>query len=112
MRAEMRFRSSPDCVEVAMVRPSASEEERRLRPPAVKGNPDVAVRVHQALLSRAVADPQLKQDLAPMFAKLLKGRSNQKEFSASGSVSERIADSTKWSIDLDWLTLDFKELAD
>ncbi len=50
MRAEMRFRSNTDSVEIAMVRRSASQEERGLRPPAVIGNPDVAVRVHQALL--------------------------------------------------------------
>ena len=35
---------------MAMIRREANNEERKLRPPMIDGNPDVAVRVHRAML--------------------------------------------------------------
>jgi hypothetical protein len=111
MTAELRFRTNKDSVEMAMVRVDAADAERKLRPPAVEGNPDVAVRVHRAMLTQAITDPQVRADLAPLFAKLLKGRFDRKELVAAGDEVGRAAESTKWSINLDWLALDFTDPA-
>jgi hypothetical protein len=108
-RTEMRFRSSIECVEMAMVRPEATTDERKLRPPGVKGNPDVAVRVHRAMLSRAIADPQVRDSLAPQFVKLLDARFKQNRDGSSQRERKPSADLTKWSINLDWLSLDFND---
>ena len=107
--AEVRFRTNQDSVEMAMVRVAADAEERKLRPPLVEGNPDVAVRLHRTLLVRAITDPQMREDLAPLVAKLLKKRVDSKELESVKSEGKRLADSTKWSIDPDWLTMDFKD---
>jgi SLA1 homology domain 1, SHD1 len=109
---EMRFRSSADCVEVAMIRREANTEERKLRPPVVEGNPDVAVRLHRALLTRAIADPQLRDDLAPRFVQLLNARIRQKaEAGPKADDKEMPTDTTKWAFNLDWLVLDFIDSA-
>jgi hypothetical protein len=109
MLAEVRFRTNQDSVEMAMVRVGAGVDERKLRPPVVEGNPDVAVRVHRALLVRAIADAQVRDDLAPLFASLLKKRLDPSEVATLESQSARLAESTKWSIGPDWLTLDFDD---
>jgi len=109
LTAEMRFRTNKDSVEMAMVRVDAGDAERKLRPPVVEGNPDVAVRVHRVMLTRAMTDPQLREDLVPLFTKLLKGRSDRKELVAAGGKAAQAAESTKWAINLDWLTLDFND---
>ena len=106
--AEVRFRTNADSVEMAMVRVDAGIEERKLRPPVVAGNPDVAVRVHRTLLVQAIADPQVREDLTPLFVKLLQKRYTSKELHGIESEGLRLAESTKWSIDPEWLTLDFK----
>jgi hypothetical protein len=107
--AEVRFRTNKDSVEMAMVRVDAVDAERKLRPPVVEGNPDVAVRVHRVMLTQAITDPQVRDDLAPLFAKLLKGRFDHKELVATGNEVGRAAESTKWSINLDWLAFDFTD---
>jgi hypothetical protein len=109
LTAEVRFRTNKDSVEMAMVRVDAVDAERKLRPPVVEGNPDVAVRVHRAMLTQAITDPQVRDDLAPLFAKLLKGRFDRKELVVAGDEAGRLAESTKWSVDLDWLALDFTD---
>ncbi len=106
--AEVRFRTNADSVEMAMIRVDAGLEEHKLRPPMVEGNPDVAVRVHRTLLVRAIADPQVREDLTPLLAKLLKTRITVKELRNIEDEGLRLAESTKWSIDPEWLTLDFK----
>jgi SLA1 homology domain 1, SHD1 len=109
-RTEMRFRSSPESVEMAMVRREATAEERKLRPPKVSGNPDVAVRMHRAMLTRAMVDPKIQKDFAPIFLKLLNARLSQKDGSSmAGKTSPN--DTTKWSFELDWLMLDFMDAA-
>ena len=109
-RTEMRFRSSPESVEMAMVRQEATADERKLRPPSVSGNPDVAVRMHRAMLTRAMIDPKIQKDFAPIFLKLLNARWNQKDGSSTaGNTSPN--DSAKWSFELDWLSMDFTDSA-
>jgi hypothetical protein len=105
----MRFRSSADCVEVAMVRREANTEERNLRPPIVEGNPDVAVRVHRAMLTRAVADPQVRDNWGPAFIKALNARFGQNENANSKTDKKSPTDTTKLAFDLDWLVMDFMD---
>jgi hypothetical protein len=104
---EMRFRSSADCAEFAMVRREANTEERKIRPPIVEGNPDVAVRVHRAMLTRAISDPQVRDDLAPRFVELLKARFQRNAEARRKVDNESPTDTTKWTFDPDWLVLDF-----
>jgi hypothetical protein len=108
---EMRFRSSAHSVEMAMVRREANTEERKLRPPIVEGNPHVAVRVHRAMLARAMADSQVRDDLAPRFAELLNARFHGNAGAGSKPDKDSPGDSTKWTFDLDWLILDFVDPA-
>jgi hypothetical protein len=110
-RTEMRFRSSANSVEMAVVRREATTEERQLRPPKVDGNPDVAVRMHRAMLTRAMIDPKVQTDLAPLFLKLLNARFARSQEADSKAGKESPADTSKWSFDLDWLALDFTDSA-
>jgi SLA1 homology domain 1, SHD1 len=109
VQTEMRFRSSPECVEMAMIRREATSEERKLRPPMIDGNPDVAVRMHRAMLTRAMTDPKIRDDLAPLFVKLLNARFAQKKDSGSKAEKTSPPDTTKWSFDSDWLAMDFMD---
>jgi hypothetical protein len=108
---ETRFRSSADSVELAMVRREANTEERKLRPPVVEGNPHVAVRVHRAMLTRAMADSQVRDDLAPRFLELLNARFHGNAGAGLKADKDSPGDSTKWIFDLDWLVLDFMDPA-
>jgi hypothetical protein len=108
-QTEMRFRSCADCIEVAMIRREANNEERKLRPPTVDGNPDVAVRVHRAMLTRAMADPQVRDDWAPIFVKVLSARFSRNEGASSNADKKSPIDTTRWAFDLDWLAMDFMD---
>ena len=109
-QANMRFRSTNDYVEMAMVRSDATAEERSLRPPAIEGTPDFAIRVHRTLITSALADPEVTETLAPAFGRLLNARIAESATAAIAADTTAADDSTKWSVGLDWLTLDFKEV--
>jgi hypothetical protein len=94
---------------MAMVRVAANGDERKLRPPSVKGDPDVAVRVHRSLLSRAIADPELRETLAPLFGNVLKARFQPVASITMGADKDAPTDSSQWSFDLDWLTIDYTD---
>ena len=104
----MRFRSTGDYVEMAMIRTDTTAEERNFLPPSITGSPDVAIRVHRTLLTSALADPEISKNLAPVFGRLLKARIGE---SAAKAIegSKPAEDSTNLSIGLDWLTLDYKD---
>jgi hypothetical protein len=108
VRTEVRFRSSADYIEMAMVRREATIGERKLRPPRVEGNPDVAVRVHRTMMTRAMADPEIRDDIGPLI-KLLQSRFGQNETTDSKADKGLPNGTAKWSFDLDWLSLDFKD---
>jgi SLA1 homology domain 1, SHD1 len=108
-KTEVRFRSCPECIEVAMIRGEATTDERKLRPPLVDGNPDVAMRVHRAMLTRAIADPQIRNDWGPAFIKVLNARFNHKQEAGAQDDKKSPIDSTKWAFDLDWLAMDFMD---
>jgi hypothetical protein len=61
----------------------------------------------------AIEDPELLKNLAPLFVKLLEARANQ-EAGADGRSAKAPKDKdkdsdAKWAIDLEWLSLDFKD---
>ena len=70
----MRYRSTPDYIEMAMIRQNATAEELSLRPPMVVGDPDFAIRVNRGLFGQAIADSELAETLAPLAVKLFGSR--------------------------------------
>ena len=105
----MRFRSTPDFIEMAMIRQNATVEELSLRPPMVVGDPDFAIRVNRGLFGQAVADSELSETLAPLAEKLLGSRFVEKALAAAAPKAEQLAESAKWSIDHDWVALEFTD---
>jgi SLA1 homology domain 1, SHD1 len=104
-----RYRSTPNYVEMAMIRQGASPEELRLRPPPVDGEPDFAIRVNRALLGTTIGDSQLTQQLTPLLFKLLEARVMAKAIAAGKPVVGTPGNSTKWSLDQNWLVMDFAD---
>ena len=109
MPTDLRFRSKTDYLEMAILRENATPEERKLRPPMPKEKTDVSVRVHRTLFTSAIEDPQLMQDLAPLFAKLLEARPNQETSTGRTPAKGGSDTEPKWAIDLEWVSLDFKD---
>ena len=107
---DVRFRSSPNYVEVAILRENATAEERKLRPPMPTADSDVAVRVHRTLFTGALEDPQLLQNLAPFFEKLLEARAEQERDARKQPANGTPAAAPKWAFDLEWLSLDFTDM--
>jgi hypothetical protein len=100
MPTDVRFRCRAESVEMAILREDATPEERKLRPPPAAENADVSVRVHRTLLTSALEDPQLLQQLMPLFTKLLEARPGSEN--ANGHAPT-------WSIDLNWVSMDFNK---
>lgn len=109
MPMDVRYRCRKDCVEMALLREDATAEERKLRPPPALQDSDISVRVHRTLFTSAVEDPQLVQNLAPLLAKLLEARTRQGDKSERSPNGGTQNADTKWAVDLDWVSLDFKD---
>lgn len=107
----MRYRSTPDYIEMAMIRQNATAEELSLRPPMVVGDPDFAIRVNRGLFGQAIADSELSETLAPLAVQLLGSRFVEKALAAAAPKAEQLAESAKWSIDHDWVALEFTDVA-
>jgi hypothetical protein len=105
---DVRFRSSPQYVEVAILRENATPAERKLRPPMPTADSDVAVRVHRSLFTTALQDPQFMQNLSPFFDKLLQARALEEREARTRAEAEAAA--PKWNFDLEWLSLDFTDV--
>jgi hypothetical protein len=106
-KSVMRFRSTIDYVEIALIREGASPEELSLRPPPIDGSPDFAIRVNRALLGATVGDLQIAQQLAPPLAKILQARVAVAAAAAAKSTADPADRATKWSITHDWVAMDF-----
>jgi len=65
----MRSRSTPDYVEVALCRDSASGEDFAMPSFTIEGNPEIAVRVHRTMLVQAMSNPQIRGMIAPFLGK-------------------------------------------
>jgi hypothetical protein len=109
MATDVRFRSSKDSVEVAILREDATAEAYKLRPPPAKENSDIAVRVHRTLFTTAMEDPELMQNLSPLFQKLLEARADRLENDRAKSASGGAAPNPSWEVNRGWLSLDFKD---
>jgi uncharacterized protein (DUF2267 family) len=107
----MRFRSTANYVEMAMVRQGASAEESSLRPPPVDGEPDLAIRVNRALFGATIGDSQLSQQFAPLLVKALEARIKAKAVASGKTAVASTDDGTKWSMDQLWLAMDFTDPA-
>ena len=105
MPTDVRYRCKTESVEMGLVREDATADERKLRPPVALEDSDVSVRLHRSLLTSALEDPQLVQTLAPMLTRLLDALAKQ-DGGADSTLATR--GKMKWTIDLDWLSLDFK----
>jgi hypothetical protein len=66
----------------------------------VDGNPDCTVRVHRTLLTRALADGELRQKFAPLLASVLANRID----AMSDTVDLKAAN---LSMDGEWLAFDY-----
>jgi hypothetical protein len=107
---DVRFRSRADAFEMAILRERATAEERKLRPPPADPHADVSVRIHRTLLTSAIADPELMQNLSPLFTKLLEARPKQdSERTRPATATTAAAATPKWSIAGGWILLDFKD---
>jgi hypothetical protein len=104
-----RYRTTSDYVEMAMIRRGASPEECSLRPPAVTEDPDIAVRLNRSMLRGKLADTELSVSLAPLLLRVLDARAVKQAIAAIGTDSSQLVDSTKWSIEPNWVTLDYTD---
>jgi hypothetical protein len=105
----VRFRTTPEYVAIAMMRMQAGGDQPIPQPPQIEGNPDIAVRVHRSLWAPSDTSSQLSEKLAPFLINLLKARVKER---ALGMRRERIElpiNRPEWSLDSNWLTLDFTD---
>jgi hypothetical protein len=109
MPTDVRFRCRPESVEFAILREDATTAERKLRPPPPRAGADVSVRVHRTLFTGAIQDPQLLQEVAPLFIKLLDARAKQENDSNQQDSGAANKSEPAWAIDLEWLSLDFED---
>jgi hypothetical protein len=111
MPTDVRFRSRPESVEVAIIREDATDDERKLRPPPARASADVSLRVHRTLFTSAIEDPQLLTDVAPLFNQLLEARAKpggNAKGSPTGTATTVTQDpNVKWSMESGWLVMDF-----
>jgi hypothetical protein len=109
MPTDVRFRCRPESVEMAILREDATTDERKLRPPPARVGADVSIRVHRTLFTSAIDDPQLLQEMAPLFTKLLDARAKQERETRQQTMNTSNESEPKWAIDLEWLSLDFED---
>jgi hypothetical protein len=107
--AHMRYRSTPEYVEMAMIRDDASAEEYALRPPPVTGDPDFAIRVNRNLFGTAIADSDFSQQLGPLVVQLLEARFVDKAIAIVAPGAKPTKNPTNWSIDRNWLSMEFTD---
>jgi hypothetical protein len=104
---DVRFRSTPDYVEIDMVRHGTTEDELSFLPPTIEGNPDIAIRVHRTVMKSVLVDSEVSRKLTPLLIKLLAGRIAQKTLAVVGAGIP--SSQTKWKIDHNWLAVDFTD---
>jgi hypothetical protein len=100
-----RYRTTPDCIEITLVRNNASPEELAVLP-AIEGNPQIALRVHRSILGLSLAKQLAGNATTASFVNFLETRIAQKEVSILGT--DVPADAIKCSADPNWLAVDFR----
>jgi len=107
----MRCRSTAEYVELAVLRRNAAAAEYGLRPPMVEGDPDIAIRINRHVLGRAMADSELTERLSPLVVNVLGSRFVEKAIAAARPSAEQTAESAKWTMDDDWVSVEFSDAA-
>ncbi len=103
--AVVRFSSTPKHVDIVLHRPHATAAELALAPPAIEGDPTLAVRAHRVVVRQALTTKALDQ----MVQRLVNGKkSNDKTQTVKTAAPEAFARDIemKWSADRNWLILD------
>jgi len=102
-RPSIQFSSTAGHLDIVMVRPQATAEEIALAPPAIDGEPVLAVRAHRVVVRQALGTTRLKQ----MVQTLLTGlRSAPTVKTVKTAAAEAVAFELKWSPDRNWLVID------
>jgi hypothetical protein len=104
-KSEFRLRSTTENVELGMmVVEGVGAESLRLRPPAVIGKPDLAIRINRALFDDETnAGLEQVQEVAEMFLEKLKSSLSLK-FAEKGIGDN---DTVEWRLEPDWLVIDY-----
>lgn len=96
--ALVRFRSTPECIEIAYSRSQGGLDTPELQPPPpVEGDPLFAVRAHRSLIMQIVSAGNWQNMLPPALTGLL-------EASHQGG-QQKISRKITWSPDGSWMTL-------
>jgi hypothetical protein len=99
----IHFSSTPKHLDIVMHRPEATPEEIAQVPPAVDGDPLLAIRAHRVAVRQALTKTALKQ----MVQNLLGGlRADSKLKTVKTAAPEVVAFEIKWSPDRNWLIFD------
>lgn len=102
-RPSIHFSSTAKHLDIVMHRPQATAEEIAVVPPAIDGDPSLAVRAHRVVVRHALSTTRLKQ----MVQTLLTGlRSDPTVKTIKTAAPEAVAIELKWSPDRNWLLLD------
>jgi hypothetical protein len=96
----VRFRSAPTHVEIILYRAGATVDERALRPPAIVGDPAIAIRAYRGMLLRTVTAANLQQMLQPLMTGSILDSDD------ATSRPDNVAYLVNWSPDGQWFAFD------
>jgi hypothetical protein len=102
-RPSIRFSSTATHMDIVMLRPEATAEELALAPPAIDGDPALAIRAHRVVVRHALGSTRLKKMVQTLQGGL---RSDPMARTVKTAASEAVAIELKWSPDRNWLIVD------
>lgn len=105
-RPSIHFSSTAKHLDIVMHRPQATPEEIDLAPPAIDGDPDLAVRVHRVVVRHALSTTALKHMVQTLLGDMRASSSIRPIRTVTTAATEAVALHLKWSPDRNWLTLD------
>src|SRR4029079_3556463 len=95
----VRFSSSGDSIQMIVAREPSKANEVANAPPAIEGDPLVAVRAHRVLVRQPLTNAGAQQALQPLLTGLVKSSGESDEGEAACDF--------KWSADGNWLMIDY-----
>jgi len=105
---QIQLRSTPEYLEVVLVRLEATDVERKLLPPAAQKDSLISARVHRSMLGGRLNELAVGQLMAPLLAEQVKHSGEKKAKNVVlDAESTRVFEVT-WSADQDWLQLEYK----
>jgi hypothetical protein len=99
----IHFSSTPEHLDIVLHRPHANEAEWSLTPPAIDGNPALAVRAHRVVVRRAFANASLQQLVQTLTSRK---KSDAGVETVKTSAPQGVTFEMRWSADRNWLILD------